>query len=177
MSSAFFGLALAAVASGKSELDVRVPGVLARYARHRVYWHRACLTNSLKISVTKEGCAKRHTPARPSCSVLHFAVNDSVPSRGAFGASLLPSPVKASTICSWFFCSWFFCSLSLIESCRLLALLFPSGLPHSRECRVGGGASGFPDAGTVRRSNCTGGFPACSFHEDSCFRGAIDGIN
>src|SRR5579864_8341948 len=49
-------------------------------------------------------------------SVSHFAVNDSVPSRGALGASLLPSPVKASNICSWFFCR-----LSFIESCVLLA--------------------------------------------------------
>src|SRR5258708_19977924 len=49
-------------------------------------------------------------------SVSHFAVNDSVPSRGALGASLLPSPVKASAICSWFFCR-----LSLIEFCVLLA--------------------------------------------------------
>ena len=30
---------------------------------------------------------------------------------------------------------------------------------------------------TVRRSNCTCGFPACSFHEDSRFRDAIEGIN
>ena len=30
---------------------------------------------------------------------------------------------------------------------------------------------------TVRRSNCTCGFPAYSFHEDSCFRDATDGIN
>jgi hypothetical protein len=29
---------------------------------------------------------------------------------------------------------------------------------------------------SVRRSNCTCGFPACSFHEDSSFRGAIEGI-
>ena len=29
---------------------------------------------------------------------------------------------------------------------------------------------------SVRRSNCTCGFPACSFHEDSFFRGAIEGI-
>ncbi len=27
---------------------------------------------------------------------------------------------------------------------------------------------------TVRRPNCTCGFPACSFHEDSCFRDAIE---
>src|SRR5215470_1582300 len=48
-------------------------------------------------------------------SVSQFAVNDSVPSRGAFGASLLASSVKASTICSRFFCR-----LSFIESCVLL---------------------------------------------------------
>jgi hypothetical protein len=30
---------------------------------------------------------------------------------------------------------------------------------------------------TVRRSNCTCSFPAYSFHEDSRFRGAIEGIN
>src|SRR5512142_624043 len=59
-------------------------------------------------------------------SVSQFAVSDSVPSRRALGASLLPSTAKASTICSWFFCR-----LSLIESCVLLAtpLLFgPSTL-------------------------------------------------
>src|SRR5437667_7583848 len=56
-------------------------------------------------------------------SVSHFAVNDSVPSRGALGASLLPSPVKASALCSWFFCR-----LSLIESCVLLAAPYCLGL-------------------------------------------------
>jgi hypothetical protein len=55
--------------------------------------------------------------------VSQFAVSDSVPSRRGFGASLLPSTVKASTICSWFFCR-----LSLIESCRLLAAPCCSGL-------------------------------------------------
>lgn len=30
---------------------------------------------------------------------------------------------------------------------------------------------------SVRHSNCTCGFAACSFHEDSFFRDAIDGIN
>jgi hypothetical protein len=30
---------------------------------------------------------------------------------------------------------------------------------------------------TVRRSNCTGSFPAYSFYEDSRFRGTIVGIN
>jgi hypothetical protein len=30
---------------------------------------------------------------------------------------------------------------------------------------------------SVRRSNCTCGFPACSFHEDALFRDAIEGIN
>jgi hypothetical protein len=30
---------------------------------------------------------------------------------------------------------------------------------------------------SVRRSNCTCGFPACSFHEDSFFRDAMEGIN
>src|SRR5664280_2723380 len=37
-------------------------------------------------------------------SHARFAVSDSVPSRRAIGASLLPSAVKASTICNWFFC-------------------------------------------------------------------------
>src|SRR6266542_808652 len=60
-------------------------------------------------------------------SVAHFAVHDSVPSRGALGASLLPSPVKASAICSWFFCR-----LSFIESCVLLAAPYGLGL---RPCR------------------------------------------
>src|SRR5260370_8307912 len=55
-------------------------------------------------------------PSLAGLSVSHFAVNDSVPSRGVLGASLLPSSVKASAICSWFFCR-----LSLIESCVLLA--------------------------------------------------------
>jgi hypothetical protein len=30
---------------------------------------------------------------------------------------------------------------------------------------------------SVRRSNCTCSFPAYSFHEDSRFRDAIEGIN
>jgi hypothetical protein len=30
---------------------------------------------------------------------------------------------------------------------------------------------------TVRRSNCTCGFPACSFHEDAYVRDASEGIN
>jgi hypothetical protein len=30
---------------------------------------------------------------------------------------------------------------------------------------------------SVRRPNCTCGFPACSFHEDSFFRDAIEGIS
>ena len=30
---------------------------------------------------------------------------------------------------------------------------------------------------SVRRSNCTCGFPACSFHEDAFFRDASEGIN
>ena len=30
---------------------------------------------------------------------------------------------------------------------------------------------------SVRRPNGTCGLPACSFHEDSFFRGAIEGIN
>ncbi|MGD1097449.1 MAG: hypothetical protein ABSB35_36365, partial [Bryobacteraceae bacterium] len=48
----------------------------------------------------------------------------------------------------------------------------PSGtVPNG--CRVGGGA--LAALATVRRSNCTCGFPACSFHEDSRFRGAIEG--
>ena len=56
-------------------------------------------------------------------SHARFAVSDSVPPRRAFGASLLSSPVKASTICSWFFCR-----LSPIESRRLLAAPFRLGL-------------------------------------------------
>src|SRR5215469_9210789 len=51
-------------------------------------------------------------------SVSPFAVSNSVPSRGVLGASLLPSSVKASNICSWFFCR-----LALIESRVLLILL------------------------------------------------------
>ena len=49
-------------------------------------------------------------------SHARFAVDVSVPSRRALGASLLPSSVKASAICSWFFCR-----LPPIESRRLLA--------------------------------------------------------
>src|ERR1700745_441589 len=56
-------------------------------------------------------------------SVSHFAANDSVPSRGALGASLLPSPVKDRTLCSWFFCR-----LSFIESCVLLVAPYCLGL-------------------------------------------------
>src|SRR5215471_1565580 len=59
-------------------------------------------------------------------SVSQFAGNDSVPSRGAFGASLLASSVKASTLCNWFFCR-----LSLLESCVLLLAPHCLGLrPH-----------------------------------------------
>ena len=47
-------------------------------------------------------------------SDIHFAVIDSDPSRGAFGASRRPTSLKATL-------SWFFCRLSLIKSCRLLA--------------------------------------------------------
>lgn len=57
-----------------------------------------------------------------------LARKDSVPSRRAFGASLLPSSVKASTICSWFFCR-----LSLIESRRLFAAPFRLGLRRSHD--------------------------------------------
>src|SRR5438874_12916049 len=64
-------------------------------------------------------------------SVSHFAVNDSVPFRGALGASLRPSAVKASAICSWFFFH-----LSCIEASLLLdatgCLVFhPCGLLRS----------------------------------------------
>jgi hypothetical protein len=34
-----------------------------------------------------------------------------------------------------------------------------------------------PALASVRRSNCTCGFSACSFHEDSLFRDAREGIN
>ena len=34
-----------------------------------------------------------------------------------------------------------------------------------------------PALASVRRPNCTSGFPACSFHEDSFFPDAIEGIN
>jgi hypothetical protein len=34
-----------------------------------------------------------------------------------------------------------------------------------------------PALASVRRPNCTCGFPACSFHEDSFFREAIEGIS
>src|ERR1019366_4120433 len=72
-------------------------------------------------------------------SVLRFAVDDSNPLLADFGASLLFSSLKASR-------SWLFCRLSLIESRRLLAASFRLGLRRLRRCRVGGGASGFPDA-------------------------------
>ena len=60
-------------------------------------------------------------------SLSQFAVNDSVPSPGALGASLLPSSVKASNICSRFFCR-----LSLIESGVLSASPYCSGLRPPR---------------------------------------------
>jgi len=67
-----------------------------------------------------------HCSSPAGLSVSPFAVCDSVPSHGALGVSLLPSSVKASTLCSWFFCR-----LSLIESCLLLAAPYGSGLrPH-----------------------------------------------
>ena len=60
-----------------------------------------------------------------SCSVIagllvvHFAVNDSVPSRAALGDSLLLSAGKAST-------SWFFCRLSLVSRAAYSPLPLPS---------------------------------------------------
>jgi len=61
-------------------------------------------------------------------SHVRFAVSASVPSRRVLGASLLPSSVKASNLCSWFFCR-----LSLIESRRLLAAPFRLGLHRLRD--------------------------------------------
>jgi hypothetical protein len=37
--------------------------------------------------------------------------------------------------------------------------------------------TGGPALASVRCSNCTCEFPACSFHEDSVFRGPMEGIN
>src|SRR6266403_4086914 len=76
------------------------------------------------------GTCKERGGSKARClagrSVSHFAVNDSVPPREAFGASLLPSSVKAST-------SWFFCRLSLIESCVLLVAPYCLGLHRLRD--------------------------------------------
>src|SRR5260370_8803154 len=55
-------------------------------------------------------------------SDTRFAVDVSVPSRKAAGASLPTSPPKAS-------CSWFFCRLTPIESRPLLAASCRLGLP------------------------------------------------
>ena len=89
-----------------------VPG-LPRLALTR-FKARKQLSRSQTASIT---CS-----AGAGLSTLRFAVDDSVPPRRAFGASLLPSPVKASTICSRFFCR-----LSPIESRELLAAPFPFG--------------------------------------------------
>src|SRR6202047_3134473 len=59
-------------------------------------------------------------------SVSHFAANDSVPSRGVLGASLLPSPVKASALCSWFFCRLSF--IRVLRPTRRSLLFGPSAL-------------------------------------------------
>src|SRR5215470_14351673 len=92
-------------------------------------------------------------------SVSPFAVSDSVPPHRAFGASLLPSTAKASTICSWFFCR-----LSFIESRVLLAAPCCSGL---QPCGLSGRRRRAVALASVRRPNCTYSFPVCSFHEDS----------
>ena len=42
-------------------------------------------------------------------------------------------------------------------------------------CRVGGGA--LAALASVRRSNCTDGFPVCSFHDEALLREASEGIN
>jgi len=62
---------------------------------------------------------------RAGFSDTRFAVNVSDPPQGAVGASLRPSPSKASR-------SWLFCRLPLIESRRLLAASFRLGLRRSR---------------------------------------------
>src|SRR5271155_3378548 len=66
-------------------------------------------------------------------SIMHFAGSVSDPPPGAIGASLRPSPLKASQ-------SWLFCRLSPIESRRLLAASFRLGLrrmPHIRFLSIG----------------------------------------
>ena len=50
-------------------------------------------------------------------------------------------------------------------------------LPCSAGSRVSGRRWRTCVLATVRRPNCTDGFPVCSFHEDSEYRDAKDGIN
>ena len=96
-----------------------IPGLpLLAFTRRKACW---------QFSRPQTSSVSYFVPA--GLSVSQFAVYDSVLSRGALGASLLPSPVKASTLCSWFFCR-----LSFIESCVPLAApyclgLRPCGLP------------------------------------------------
>src|SRR5579862_706416 len=88
-----------------------IPGLpLLAFTRRKACWQFSrSQTSSISCS------------ALVGLSVSHFAVSDSVPSRRALGASLLPSSVKASG-------NWFFCRLSFIESCVLLAAPCCSGL-------------------------------------------------
>src|SRR6516165_11819823 len=57
--------------------------------------------------------------------------------------------------------------LSLRPSLPNLRGGLPSFVRLVHRCRVGGGAC---TLASVRRSNCTYGFPVCSFHEDTARR-------
>ena len=126
--------------------------------------------------------------------VQHSAKRDSVPSPAVAGASPRLSAEKSSSNCV-------FCRLSRMSKRFLLTTLsvqaFIQSLPVLRvltvsplsgECRnradrlhwlVGSeeARSVVLTLTSVRRSNCTCGSPACSFHKGSFFRDAIDGIN
>ncbi len=58
--------------------------------------------------------------------IIRFPIGDSVPSRSALGASLLPSAMKASP-------SWFFCRLSLMNR----AVYSPAPVSLLAEDRLG----------------------------------------
>ena len=126
--------------------------------------------------------------------VQRSATRDSVPSPAVAGASPRLSAEKSSSNCV-------FCRLSRMSKRFLLTTLsvqaFIQSLPVLRvltvsplsgECRnradrlhwlVGSeeARSVVLTLASVRRSNCTCGSPACSFHKGSFFRDAIDGIN
>ena len=96
-------------------------------------------------------------------SALRSANSDSVPSTKAIGAAPLLSSGKARRY-------WLFCRLSVVElRCVLIAPFIPLRGPFgpSLLAQLSGRRRRTRVLASVRRSNCTYGFPVCSFHENS----------